>query len=319
MKIAFLTQMGFTGKVPRNHPNMRTEFAQMCALEADHYSLYDVDKISEEYDHVVLLIPKTQQDRDGLYNIDIVTKARRVGKKVWFMQEGPNWIFQDLPIHQQFWHYNVLMDVDGILTENRSDIPYFRGLVGGDKPIETIPSLMITDDVVSRSEWGDVVILGGNFVHWYGGFDSYIVGKVFQPEYEITSVSMGRKQTLEDSIEDINYLPYYQWREWIDVLSQFHVGVHLMPTVGAGTFNMNCAFHGIPCIGYEQVDTQRDLHPLTSVKNEDVESARNIAEKLKNDDGFYQECSVQSQELWKELYSEKVFLEHMNEVFGKLS
>ena len=176
MKIAFLTQMGFTGKVPRNHPNMRTEFAQMCALEADHYSLYDVDKISEEYDHVVLMIPKTQQDRDGLYNIDIVSKARRVGKKVWFMQEGPNWIFQDLPIHQQFWHYNVLMDVDGILTENRTDIPYFRGLVGGDKPIETIPSLMITDDVVSRSEWGDVVILGGNFVHWDGGVESYIVG-----------------------------------------------------------------------------------------------------------------------------------------------
>jgi hypothetical protein len=81
---------------------------------------------------------------------------------------------------------------------------------------------------------------------------------------------------------------------------------------------MNCAFHGIPCIGYEQVDTQRDLHPLTSVKNEDVESARKIAEKLKNDDGFYQECSNQSQELWKELYSEKVFLEHMNKVFGML-
>ena len=36
----------------------------------------------------------------------------------------------------------------------------------------------------------------------------------------------------------------------------------------------------------------RDLHPLTSVKNEDVESARHIAEKLKNDDGFYQECSI---------------------------
>ena len=72
MKIAFLTDLPFTGKVPRNHLNMRTEFAQMCALKVDHYSLYDVDKISEEYDHVVLLIPKTQQDRDGLYNIDIV-------------------------------------------------------------------------------------------------------------------------------------------------------------------------------------------------------------------------------------------------------
>ena len=187
-----------------------------------------------------------------------------------------------------------------------------------DKPIETIPSLMITDDVVSRSECGNVVILGGNFVHWYGGFDSYIVGKVFQPEYKLGCVSMGRKQTLEDSIDDITYTPYVQWREWIDILSQYHVGIHLMPTVGAGTFNMNCAFHGIPCIGYEQVDTQRDLHPLTSVKNEDVESARHIAEKLKNDDGFYQECSIQSRELWEKLYSEEVFLKHMDKVFGSL-
>ena len=127
MKIAFLSQMGFTGKIPRNHPNMRTEFAQMCALGTDHYPLYDVDKIPEGYDHIILMIPKTQKDRDGLYNIDIVKKARRVGKYVWFMQEGPNWIFQDLPIQQQFWHYNILMDVDGILTENRTDIPYFRG------------------------------------------------------------------------------------------------------------------------------------------------------------------------------------------------
>ena len=250
MKIAFLTQMGFTGRIPRNHLNMRTEFAQMCALGTDHYPLYDVDKIPESYDHVILMIPKTQKDRDSLYNIDIVKKARRVGKYVWFMQEGPNWIFQDLPIQQQFWHYNILMEVDGILTENRTDIPYFRGLVGGDKPIWNIPSLMITDDVVPRNEWGDVIILGGNFVHWYGGFDSYIVGKVFQPEYKLGCVSMGRKQTLEDSIEDITYTPYVQWREWIDVLSQYHVGIHLMPTIAAGTFAMNCAFHGIPVIGY---------------------------------------------------------------------
>ena len=47
MKIAFLTDLPFTGKVPRNDSNMRTEFAQMCALGTDHYTLYDVDKISE--------------------------------------------------------------------------------------------------------------------------------------------------------------------------------------------------------------------------------------------------------------------------------
>ena len=33
MAIAFFTEMGFTGKVPRTHDNMRTEFAWMCALD----------------------------------------------------------------------------------------------------------------------------------------------------------------------------------------------------------------------------------------------------------------------------------------------
>ncbi|MBC8428471.1 hypothetical protein H8D04_01165 [bacterium] len=318
MKIAFLTQMGFTGKVPRNHPNMRTEFAQMCALNADHFPLYDVDKIAEGYDHVVLMIPKTQQDRDNLYNIDIVSKSRRVGKHVWFMQEGPSWIFQDLPIHQQFWHYNVLMDVDGILTENRTDIPYYRGLVGGDKPIHNIPSLMITDDIISNTTENNSVILGGNFVRWYGGFDSYVVSKIFQPEYSLHCVSMGRKQTLEDQIEDISYLPYVQWREWIEIVGKFRVGIHLMPTIAAGTFAMNCSFHGIPVIGYEEADTQRDLHPVTSVKIGDIESARNLAHKLKDNDNFYNECSKVTRELYEKFYTEVVFLEHMNKVFGSL-
>ena len=42
MRIAFLSQMGFSGKVPRTHDNMRVEFAQMCALNADHFPLYDL-------------------------------------------------------------------------------------------------------------------------------------------------------------------------------------------------------------------------------------------------------------------------------------
>ena len=37
MKIAFITEMGFEGKIPSNHPNMRTEFAWMHALNADHF------------------------------------------------------------------------------------------------------------------------------------------------------------------------------------------------------------------------------------------------------------------------------------------
>lgn len=320
MKIAFLSQMGFTGKIPRNHPNMRTEFAQMCALGADHYPLLAVDQITEKYDHVILLIPKTEVDRNNLYGVDIVNKARRIGSKIWFMQEGPSWIFQDLPIHQQFWHYNVLAGVDGILTENKTDIPYFEGLVGDKKPIHSIPSLMIMEDENGNTlynlseEKEDAVIIGGNFVRWYGGFDSYIVAKEFTPDYKLRCVSMGRKQTQEDLIEDLEYLPYMQWADWIQTLSKFKVGIHLMPTIAAGTFAMNCGYLGIPCIGYGEADTQRLIHPDLTVNFNQIGKARKLANRLQTDKDFYEHSSTQAKLNWEKHFSEQAFLTHMKQI-----
>ena len=43
-------------------------------------------------------------------------------------------------------------------------------------------------------------------------------------------------------------------------------------------------------IGYEEADTQRNCHPLTSLKIGELELAREYAEKLK-DDKFYKLCS----------------------------
>ena len=307
MKVAFFSETGDNKKYPKNFPNSRTEVAWCLALDAPMCSLHA--RPQEHFDLGIVIIPKEQPK----VSLDYI---RGCCDKVAVMQEGPHWYFQDYEIDKQFHYYNCLMEADWVYCHNESDVSYYRGL--GCKDVRVMRSLMIPEDLIPRNEWGDATIIGGNFVSWYGGFDSYIVGKEFHPEYSLHCVSMGRKQQMEEQIEDIIYTPYVQWREWINVLSQYHVGIHLMPTVGAGTFNMNCAFHGIPCIGYDQVDTQRDLHPLTSVKNEDVESARHIAEKLKNDDGFYQECSIQSRELWEKLYSEEVFLEHMNKVFGSL-
>ena len=54
--------MNFNGKISRNHENMRVEFAQMCALEADHSFIYNIDNITDNYDNVILLIPKTEAE-----------------------------------------------------------------------------------------------------------------------------------------------------------------------------------------------------------------------------------------------------------------
>ena len=167
-----------------------------------------------------------------------------------------------------------------------------------------------------RSEWSDAVIIGGNMVRWYGGFDSYIVAQEFG--MPIVAPSMGRKIDREDEM-DIQHLPYMTWVEWMNNLSQYHVGVHLMPTHAAGTFALNCAFHGIPCIGYEGLDTQEELHPHLTVWDGDMETAKQYAKDLKDDEEFYEDCSRTARENYENsLYNEKNFVPYMTKIFEGL-
>jgi hypothetical protein len=211
-------------------------------------------------------------------------------------------------LEHQFWHYNVLASADGLLTENKTDIPYFKGIMGDDKWVVDIPSLMITDLVndVEYANKEEKIIIGGNFCRWYGGFDSYICARDL--EIPIWAPSMGRKIENEDHIEDMNYFPYMEWVDWIKTLSSFKYAIHLMPTTGAGTFPMNCAYLGIPCVAYNDLDTQINLHPDLSVNPGDVQSARKLLNKLKNDPIFYKDMSDKSRYLYKQYHSEESFL-----------
>ena len=87
-----------------------------------------------------------------------------------------------------------------------------------------------------------------------------------------------------------------------------------MPTIAAGTFAMNCGYLGVPCIGYNKADTQRIIHPDLSVDFGDLEKAKDLAKKLRNDKDFYVYCSKSSQENYNEFFSESSFLKHMNKI-----
>ena len=85
-----------------------------------------------------------------------------------------------------------------------------------------------------------------------------------------------------------------------------------MRTHAAGTFAMNCAFHGIPCIGYRGLDTQELLHINTTVDVGDLYEAKKIILRLKEDTYFYRECSVNSQIAFKKFYTEEKWKESFN-------
>ncbi len=299
MKVAFFSEMGTNERYPKDFSNARTEVAWCIALDAPMCAL-DVHP-KEHFDLGIVIIPKNNPK----VGLDFI---RGCCDKVAVMQEGPHWYFQDYDIDKQFNYYNTLVDADIVYCHNKSDINYYLGL--GCKNVRVMRSLMIIDDLVPRNEWGDATIIGGNFVSWYGGFDSYIVAREIGDP--ITAPSMGRKQPQEDAIEDIHYMPYYTWKEWINVLSQFNIGIHLMRTHAAGTFAMNCAFHGIPCIGYKGLDTQEMLHPLTTVEVGDLDKAVYYGKTLKESEKFYNLCSETTTNRFNKHYTKEVWLENWN-------
>ena len=297
MKVAFFTEMGFNGKVPRTHTNMRTEFAWMVALNANHYNLQQTPKV--EYDLGIVINSKNNPE---LVNVQrYKTKCKRIA----IMQEGPFWYYQDYPLTNQVHYFNNLMDADIILAHNELDVKYFRGLTGH-SDVRVLRSLMIEDPIetITPPEQRSGIMIGGNMKSWYGGFDSFMIAKTVTEE--IYSPQMGRRQEGEEQL-GITQLPYLEWNKWISELSKRKIGIHMMRTHAAGTFALNCSFLGIPCIGYRGLDTQRILHPELTVEDGDLDSARKLIKKLHLDQEFYILCLNLTKKLYKEHYHEDTF------------
>ena len=315
-KIGWFTEGGWEGKVPRNDPNMRNDLSWMHTLDANHHFIGNLSTLDENvYDIGIITIPKTNIEK--LIQFDLIKEMKRVCKRVGTMQEGPHWYFQDFTMEQQIWFYNLLMDIDFIWCHNEIDKKYYEGLTN--KLVYVNPTLMLEDQIKSHivnSDERSGVMIGGNMCRWYGGFDSYIVAREF--DEDIFAPSMGRKIDREDEM-DITHLPYMTWVEWINNLSKYKYGVHLMPTWAAGTFTLNCAYHGIPCIGYKGLDTQEQLHPSLSVDYGDLNTAKILAQRLRIDEDFYNKCSKECKDLYgKSSFREKQYIYNIKKVIGEV-
>ena len=315
MKVAFFTEGTWQGKVETTHPNMRTDLAWMVALDAIHIPIYTalrsvVDSVNDQFDIGIIILPKQNIEEIAQYDL---CRLRSSGlcKMLAIMQEGPSWYWKDWPVDVQIWYYTSLLAMDFILCHNEIDKLYYTGLLGRNDVFK-LPTLLLTDPLdetkLTSINERTGAIIGGNFVSWYDGFDSYIIASLITDD--IYAPSMGRKQPGEYLIENIKYLPYLQWRDWMYELSKRRYAIHLMRTKAAGTFALNCAYLGIPCVAYNGIDTVDICHPDTSVAEEDLVSARKIIKRLANDEDFYMECSISTRRNWEKYYKIDVFVEN---------
>jgi len=327
MNVAFLTETGYQGKWPLNFPNARTEIAWQITLNADHYNIHNYNNV-KGYDVVFVIFPKSTvklnsigiemngvADRDmAIYTSPIIEVLKEHNKKVCNIQEGPSWFFNDYNLDIQFHFYNKLSECDILFAHNYSDVRFYSGLFRS-KRVDVIPTLMISPDFACPSHKQNKAIIEGNFARWYGGFQSYIVASTFDCPIYVPSSHC--KRNGEEQVPNLHHLPWVNWNQWMLQLSEFKYAVNIMPTVAAGTFSMNCAYWGIPCIGNVNVDTQNTLFPRYSVGDYDIDTAQRMADALL-DDAEYKSVSEYAQETLRDSYhlDRRLWLEHMEKIIN---
>ncbi len=309
MSVAFFTEGGYEGKVPRNNPNMRTDQAWICALNAVHHCVFNLSHLEQNYDIGVVIIPKEKnREKLALMNFPLIETIRTYCNKVYVMQESIQWDWQDESFASMAWFYNQLTEADKILCHNNVDVPYFSGI--SNKPANILPTLMVEDEIIVANKKEDKVFIAGNWTAAYRGFDAWAIGNYF--DLPMTGYKTGKFKEGEET-NGINYLPWIIWKDFMYELSKHKYAVQCYPA-SAGQFPLNCGYLGIPCIGYDDVNTQKDLFPELSVKRGDILSAIKLVNKLKTDKGFYDKVSNKSKNLYNKLYTENQFFKNWDKI-----
>lgn len=283
--------MNLQGKITRDYPNMRTEFVWAWMLDADfipYDSFNNPNKylsILEGYDFL-LFIPSKNKPQN-LIHIQNCPIPHGI------MQEGGRYQWMEWLVKYQELYLEVLNSVDVVLCHNNSDIPYFKGLTN--KPVEKLGTYQFIDYIYDKSKCKlHNIFIGGHFNNWYGGRHSYEAIKDFDL-VKIGFPTMGRIQADEKEVIAIKdcrvlYYDYMTIPSFINTLSHYKASIHLMPISAAGSFSLNSAIAGIPCIGNSENDTDKLLFPSLcldlSIPNF-LKEARRKMDLLLNDDEFY--------------------------------
>ena len=320
MNIKYATsEMGFEGYFPVNYPNLRVLETQLLYLEAYHLPiqkildegktykgslLYNIGKggfekpyISDLYHHYHNVVSLLQEKFDGVY----------------IYQDGEIGWWNQVDTRLQAWWYNQLKVSSGILVPNSTDVSFYKGLFP-DKEIKVIRSVM-TDEGLDKTKFKpqeNRTIVTGPLTREYNGFSQVLIAH--HADMPIDIPPMGESRMPKDSWEmapnlGINYLNYMSWVDWMYNLSRYKIGYMMSSATASGSFALNCAYLGIPCIGDKRADTQSILFPDLAIDVFDNKKALDLTIKLKNDLDFYIEVSNKAKRLYKKEFTKEKMLE----------
>lgn len=260
-RYGIFSENSVSGYIPTTYANSRIEFVWAITLNAYMCPLNQAHTL--DADIAIFILPKKNREFDRL---PIVYKNMYPNSKVCVMQEGPIDYYLNYKPIEQWQHLWVLDNVDLCLTHNYADKQYLENLVK--TPVKVLPTIYnenITPTPLER-EKRNRVFVAGNMSKWYNGTPVFWIltrlRKELDLDFEICVTRSGRMDNEEVQFlqsQNITVLPWMLWGDWIHELNKSFLGINLMETRAAGTFNLNCAALDIPCIGFSDVDTQANI------------------------------------------------------------
>ena len=320
MNIKYSTsEMWFEGYFPVNYPNLRVLETQLLYLEAYHLPIQKIFNDGKTYKGSILYnIGKGGFEKPYISDLyhnyhNVVSLLQEKFDGVYIYQDGEIGWWNQVDTRLQAWWYNQLRAANGILVPNSTDIPFYKGLFP-DKDIKVIRSVM-TDEGLDKTKFKpqeNRTIVTGPLTREYNGFSQLLLAHNLDMPIDIPP--MGESRMPKDSWEmadnlGINYLQYMSWVDWMYNLSRYKIGYMMSSATASGSFALNCAYLGIPCIGDKRADTQSILFPDLAIDVFDNKKALELTIKLKNDLDFYIEVSNKAKRLYKKEFTKEKMLQ----------
>jgi len=314
----FVTEMGFEGKIPLNYTNMRAAETWIRYLDAYHFNIFKILSSEKKYGGICwLIIPKGKDAVSILLQnfINVIENLKAKFDYIYCIQEGEIGYWNQMDVTTQTWIYLQFFMSDRIYTQNESDLSYFKGMFP-EKEIMIIRPVL-DSSILDKNNFDpreNRCIISGPFTREYYGFHQMIIARNFNCPIDVPP--MGSDRMPADSWKmaenvGVNYLDYMEWKLWMETLSRYKFGIMLIPAVGSGTFALNCGYHGIPCIGNGKSDTQKLLFPDLSVDYMDLDRARKLSIKLRDDILFYEMISEKAKSNFKKHFNKDIFLKEL--------
>ena len=319
MNIKYATsEMGFEGYFPVNYPNLRVLETQLLYLEAYHLPIQKIFNEGKTYKGSLLYnIGKGGFEKPYISDLyhnyhNVVSLLQEKFDEIYIYQDGEIGWWNQVDTRLQAWWYNQLRASNGILVPNSTDIPFYKGLFP-DKEIKVIRSVM-TDEGLDKTKFKpqeNRTIVTGPLTREYNGFSQVLIAH--NADMPIDIPPMGESRMPKDSWEmapnlGINYLNYMSWVDWMYNLSRYKIGYMMSAATASGSFALNCAYLGIPCIGDKRADTQSILFPDLAIDVFDNKKALDLTLKLKKDLDFYIEVSNKAKRLYKKEFTKEKML-----------